>query len=328
MLINPGEEVLLIGRHIEEIIPGIRETGRMEIYENVLKSGKPEKLRYFKATDELQNQDSGAYALKIGNGVAIIIVDVTEWVKEERVIISQLELKNKELEQFAYVASHDLQEPLETISSYLGLFTKKYESNLDEKGTKYISFIVNAAKRMQILVRNILEYSRVGKKVDVGEIDCNEVLKEVLIDLDENVRASEAKINAGELPVLPFNASDIKQLFQNLVSNAIKYRKKDVVPVINIFSERIDGEWEFAVKDNGIGIDEKHFERIFVIFQRLHNRSEYEGTGIGLSLCKKIVESHGGKIRVESKPGEGSTFYFTLKAYQHDEEKIEMRIAH
>lgn len=224
----------------------------------------------------------------------------------------ELERKNKELEQFAYVASHDLQEPLKTVSGFVGLLNKQYKGRLDENADKYLEYILNASDRMRTLIKDLLVYSRIGRAIAFVLADCNILLHEVLADMDNNIKESKAKIHTDTLPVLYTFPTELKLLFQNLISNAIKFRKRGVQPEINITVTKIPGFWKFAVSDNGIGIDQQHRDRIFVIFQRLHNKKDYEGSGIGLAHCKKIVELHGGEIWVESLPGIGSTFYFTI----------------
>src|ERR1035437_4479334 len=223
-----------------------------------------------------------------------------------------LERKNKELEQFAYVASHDLQEPLRTTSSFVELIQKQYKGQLDEKADKYFSFIAQSSDRMKVLIKDLLDYSRIGRKKELEEVDCNIMLNEVLADLGTAINETGAEITTEQLPVVNGYLTEIKQLFQNLIINAIKFRKKTIPPQINISVQKISGYWQFAFKDNGIGIAKENNERIFIIFQRLHTRNEYEGSGIGLSHCKKIVEQHKGRIWVESAPGEGSTFHFTI----------------
>jgi light-regulated signal transduction histidine kinase (bacteriophytochrome) len=227
-----------------------------------------------------------------------------------------LEAKNKELEQFAYVASHDLQEPLRTTSSFVALLQKQYQQGkLDEKADKYFTFVIEASDRMKVMIKNLLDFSRIGNKKELEQVDCNQVLHNVLADLSTAITEAGADIKYDQLPVINGYATELKQLFQNLITNAIKFRKKDTSPEINIsVKKKNKNYWEFAFKDNGIGIEEKHNEKIFVIFQRLHTRTEYEGSGIGLSHCKKIVELHKGKIWVESTPGEGSAFQFTIQA--------------
>jgi light-regulated signal transduction histidine kinase (bacteriophytochrome) len=225
----------------------------------------------------------------------------------------ELERKNKELEQFAYVASHDMQEPLRTISSFVELLQIQYQDNLDESAHKYMSFIVQASERMKILISDLLEYSRIGKKKELSIVDCNLLVSEVIADLGVAISEAGAEIEIGPLPILKAYPTEMKQILQNLISNALKFKKKNLPPHIKILAKRQNGYWQFSVSDNGIGIDPKHNERIFAIFQRLHTRSEYEGAGIGLANCKKIAELHGGKIWVESTAGEGSNFYFTIR---------------
>ncbi|HEY4150069.1 MAG TPA: ATP-binding protein [Chitinophagaceae bacterium] len=226
---------------------------------------------------------------------------------------AELESKNKELEQFAYVASHDLQEPLRTISGFVELLKKQYRGRLDETADTYIDFTIQASDRMKVLIKDLLDYSRIGREKVFREVDCNSVLSEVLADLDKIIKENNTAIINGGLPVLR-NAfpTEIKLLFQNLVTNSIKFRQPGINPEIAINAWRENGHWCFSIRDNGIGIENKHLERIFIIFQRLHNRSQYEGSGIGLAHCKKIVELHGGRIWVTSTPAVGSTFFFTL----------------
>jgi signal transduction histidine kinase len=244
-----------------------------------------------------------------------IVQDITERKKAEQQVETknnELRLKNKELEQFAYVTSHDLQEPLRTISSFVDQFQRLYKDGLDERGQKFLHYIVQATERMRTLIKDLLDYSRIGRKKSIAQVDCNEIVNTVLADLHRAIKESGAQIATGKLPIVRGYSTEIKQLFQNLIINAIKFRKKEMHPEIQILSHNVGNGYEFIVKDNGIGIPEEHNERIFVIFQRLHTRTEYEGSGIGLSHCKKIVELHGGRIWVHSKPGEGSTFHFTI----------------
>ena len=231
---------------------------------------------------------------------------------------AELERKNKELEQFAYVASHDLQEPLQTTSGFVQLLRKQYHGRLDETADQYMDYIVQASGRMKTLIKDLLDYSRIGRENEYRLVDCNMLLQEVLADLHNVIEENGVVIKIGQLPVL-YNAfaTELKSLFQNLLSNSIKFRKPDITPELTIDAVQINGFWQFSVSDNGIGIEEKYLERIFVIFQRLHNRSMFEGSGIGLAHCKKIAELHGGKIWADSKPGKGSTFYFTISDIAH-----------
>jgi PAS domain S-box-containing protein len=219
---------------------------------------------------------------------------------------------NDELQQFAYVASHDLQEPLRMIASYLELLERRYKGQLDARADQFIAYAVDGAARMQILIEDLLKYSRVGSRGQSFErVDCAVVLQNVLRNLQVAIAENNAVITHDPLPSLNADITQLTQLFQNLIGNALKFRREDP-PQIYVGVERTNGKWLFSVRDNGIGIESQYTNRIFVIFQRLHNRTEYSGTGMGLAICKKIVERHGGKLWVESKPGEGSTFYFTL----------------
>jgi PAS domain S-box-containing protein len=229
-----------------------------------------------------------------------------------------LKHKNIELEQFAYVASHDLQEPLRTVSGFVELLKRHYKDHADENVTKYINYITDASDRMRRLVQDLLDYSRLGRQRILEPIDCNLVVQEVLSDLTMSIQESLAVINIDPLPVISGYATEIKQLFQNLLSNSLKFRKPGVPPVISISVAPKEEHWQFHVTDNGIGIDEKYWERVFVIFQRLHTKNEYAGTGIGLAHCKKITELHNGKIWIDSTPGNGSTFYFTVRKRSND----------
>jgi signal transduction histidine kinase len=224
----------------------------------------------------------------------------------------ELERKNKELEQFAYVASHDLQEPLRTTSGFAELLQQQYKGRLDEKADKYLTFMTQSSGRMKVLIKDLLDYSRIGKKMEWKQVDCTIMLQEVLTDIGLVIKETKAEIVFDPLPVIEGYPTEIKQLFQNLVINAIKFRKANTIPQIKIAAFENNGYWEFTCSDNGIGINDQHKERIFIIFQRLHTRNEYEGSGIGLAHCKKIVELHGGKIWIESTPGAGSTFHFTI----------------
>lgn len=306
-LTKSGEKVLISlssaplaasrgGAHIVAIVRDIREMKHLQEREKALiqQTAEIEKNRAHELETKNQELNKINEALENKTG--------------------ELTRSNQELEQFAYVSSHDLQEPLRMVSSYMRLLEQEYKGKLGEEADKYIHFAVDGAFRMQALINDLLSYSRVSSK---GKpfllVDLNELIQEVLGDLKLAIDENQAKIiHTQSLPALMVDKTQIRQVFQNLIGNALKF-KGDTAPIINIAVESKDDNWLFSVRDNGIGFEaSKYKERIFVIFQRLHTRKEYPGTGIGLSVCKKIVERHGGKIWVDSEVGKGSTFYFTL----------------
>ncbi|HAC14442.1 MAG TPA: hypothetical protein DCE78_00640 [Bacteroidetes bacterium] len=233
--------------------------------------------------------------------------------KELNKYITELHRSNADLEQFAYVASHDLQEPLRMISSFLTLLKKRYDRQLDEKAHQYINFAYNGAARMRQILLDLLAFSKLGSKDhQVENVSLDVVLNEVCKLLRQPIIESGATVHFENLPIIETKRTPLVQMFQNLINNAIKYKKDNVLPMINISATENDEEWTISVADNGIGIEKEYYERIFVIFQRLHNQEEYGGTGMGLAIVKKIVGNLGGKIWVESELGKGSTFYFTL----------------
>ncbi|WP_159473921.1 PAS domain-containing protein [Dyadobacter sp. 3J3] len=224
-----------------------------------------------------------------------------------------LAISNSELEQFAYVASHDLQEPLRMVTSFLTLLEKKYSDSLDEKAKKYIFFAVDGARRMRQIILDLLDFSRVGKSEEkLEEVDLNELIEEIMLLYRKNIEEKHATIKFADLPVLNTFKTPLRQIFQNLISNGLKYQPHSRVPQIDISSKETGSHWEFAVRDNGIGINEQYFDKIFIIFQRLHNKDEYSGTGMGLAITKKIVENLGGTIWLKSVEGKESTFYFSI----------------
>ena len=224
----------------------------------------------------------------------------------------ELTRSNTELEQFAYVASHDLQAPLGTIAGYAQLLERRCHNQLDAQGNKFIGNIVNSCVRMQALIDDLLEYSRVGRSQKPFDlIDCNQVFEDACANLQLAIRKNQASVTRGDLPLVIGDSFQLLQLFQNLIDNAIKYRSS-LAPVVVFGASRQGDNWVFSVQDNGIGIPEQYHPRIFQIFQRLHTQKEYSGTGIGLAICQRIVDRHGGRLWVESELDRGSTFYFSV----------------
>ena len=248
--------------------------------------------------------------------VTAAIRDVTERNRSEEHLVKtvgELKRSNEELQQFAYVSSHDLQEPLRMVASYTQLLAKRYKGRLDSDADEFIAFAVDGCNRMQGLIQDLLAYSRAGTNGKAFcEVSAEDALRGALTNLRITIEQSGAVVSHDSLPAIETDETQLTQVFQNLVGNAIKYRSAEVPRVRVSATKNGDNEWIFSVRDNGLGIAPQYFERIFVIFQRLHGRDEFEGTGIGLAICKKVLERLGGRIWVESQPGTGSTFYFAL----------------
>ena len=259
----------------------------------------------------------GLTPIESAQGLLILaaIVDITERKRAEETAVHQtgeLARSNAELEQFAYVASHDLQEPLRTVASYTELLARRYGDRLDEEARTYMRFAQEGALRMQHLIEALLAYSRAGTRGrDLVPTEAGIALEQALANLKFSVEESGADIVRGPLPTVRADPMQLIELFQNLVGNAIKFRGKQN-PRVEIAARRRDSEWEILVADNGIGIEREHFDRIFQVFQRPHPPGDYPGTGVGLAICKRIVEHMGGRIWVESAPGKGSTFFFSM----------------
>ena len=245
--------------------------------------------------------------------------------------VQELSRSNQELQQFAYVASHDLQSPLKTIVNYLTLLETKYGEQVGADGRKLIDTSTAAAGRMRTLINDLLDFSRVGSVTEFSEVNLNELLAEILDEHQDDIRAANATVDPGPLPTLTAHRTDLKQVFQNLITNGLKYRRRDVATRLSIRAIDEGSAYRFAVADNGIGIEPQHYERVFQVFQRLHGRNDYPGTGIGLATCKKVIDIYGGKIWLDSTPGAGTTFYFTIpkkiKTVQHYAQTDSLRFA-
>jgi PAS domain S-box-containing protein len=248
---------------------------------------------------------------------AIFLHDITARKRAEQKLeryTDELAASNRDLEQFAYAASHDLQEPLRMVASYCQLIQRHHAEQMDDEGREFLTYALEGAHRMQQLIDSLLDYSRIGSRAQTVEmINVNDVLRDVLANLELMLEESGGRVTYDKLPTLPADRAQLMQLFQNLISNALKFHSERP-PRVVVQAARQGEVWHFAVIDNGIGIDARHLEGVFEIFRRLHSREDYPGTGIGLTLCKRIVERHGGKIWVKSQPGKGSAFHFTLPA--------------
>jgi len=268
---------------------------------------------------DLRHQDGGVTAVLYNTSVyrdetgkAVGVFAAARDITEQRRVEEELASSNKELEHFAYVASHDLQEPLRMVSSYTQLLEKRYKGKLDADADEFIRYVVDGASRMQGMINALLAYSRVGRQGKAFEpTDCNVILDNALTNLEVAITESKAEVTHDPLPTVVADAAQLTEVFQNLISNGIKFHGEDL-PRIHVGAEQKEDRWLFSVRDNGIGIDPQYHDRLFAIFQRLHSKTEYPGTGIGLALCKRVVELHGGRIWVESEVGKGSTFYFTI----------------
>jgi len=320
----------LIGQPLRTIIPDL-ETMLPEVRQRIIDAAqsKAEAVGLDIAAAisfRGQRRDGSAFPIEItvsilhgtdGPLVTVAIRDVTARKETEARLlqtVAELNRSNEELGQFAYIASHDLQEPLRMVASYTQLLARRYKGKLDADADEFIAFAVDGANRMQRLIQDLLIYSRVGTAGNVLlDISSEHALAQATVNLRGAIEASGALVTHDLLPTVKADASQLVQLFQNLVGNAIKYQGSGI-PRVHVSSTRSAGsKWTFAVQDNGLGIEAKYFERIFGMFQRLHKREEFAGTGIGLAICKKIVERHGGSISVESQLGNGSTFRFALK---------------
>jgi PAS domain S-box-containing protein len=281
-----------------------------------VQSGEPFSIEY-RFRDRRENRwrwfIGRALPVRDGSGTIVKWFGTCTDIDEQKRTEEQLRRANQDLEQFAFSASHDLQEPLRGVKIYSELLAKRYESKLDGDGLKFIKFLTSAATRMERLVRDLLTYTQVAGFDGPQEVsDANEALKIALANLAVSIAASGAQITTDPLPSLPVSSTHLQQLFQNLIGNAIKYRSLERSPAVHVTAEQQNAHWVFSIADNGIGIDPEYKENVFGLFKRLHRSDEYSGTGIGLAICQRIVDRYHGRIWVESEPGRGSTFRFTL----------------
>jgi PAS domain S-box-containing protein len=346
VVVNQGGEIVLLNVQAEKQFGYRRDELVGQKVKNIIPEGFAERL----IADALRSAED-ALAQQIGTGIELYgrrkdgsefpieimlsplesaegilvtaaIRDITKRKKAEAHLlqkVKELNRSNEELGQFAYIASHDLQEPLRMVASYTQLLSRRYKGKLDADADEFISFAVDGASRMHRLIQDLLAYSRVGTKgKDLHDTSSEEALRQALMNLRGAIEESGALVTHDPLPTVLADEMQLIQLFQNLVGNAIKYQNPGIPQVHIRAAKNGDKRWIFSVQDNGLGIDSQYFEKIFVIFQRLHKREEFAGTGVGLAICKKIVEQHGGSISVESQPGRGSTFRFTLARSERD----------
>lgn len=289
----------------EQLLQALAEQGRVVNYELTVRTKNGEHRKLLVSMEQILYDKE--------NCILSTFIDITE----RKQIEEELRRSNAELEQFAYVASHDLQEPLRAMAGMVQLLQKRYQGQLDERADEYIAHIVEAANRMGNLIQALLTYSRIHRSVQPIElVDASQCMQTALKNLEVSIKENHAVVTAESLPRVYADAVQLTQLFQNLIGNGIKFRGEEE-PHVHISATKLKDAWQFSVRDNGIGIEPQYFERIFLIFQRLHTRGEYSGTGIGLALCKKIIDRHGGQIWVESEPQRGSTFHFTLPLRSH-----------
>ncbi|MFM9966618.1 MAG: sensor histidine kinase [Planctomycetaceae bacterium] len=310
----------LLGQSQDKLVPQLAAKQSGSIIRRVVDLGQPEeRIEKLMIGDREQYMKVIRTPVKDAQGQVIgiqsLLLDVTELKQAQHGLeryAQNLERSNVDLQQFAYVASHDLQEPLRAVSSYCQLMEKHYSGKLDERAMQWLQFVVSGAKRMQRLVRDLLTYARIDNQAESWiTVDCNSICRLALDNLSQLITESGAKVTVGNLPIVWADATQLEALLQNLIGNAVKFRGNRP-PRVSITAKQVESNWLFAVSDNGIGIKPEFHERVFEIFKRLQSHDQYQGTGIGLAICKRIVERYGGRIWVESQFGQGSTFYFTL----------------
>jgi signal transduction histidine kinase len=319
---NGISEGRIVGENLLTLFPSHEKNGILKGLKCVFETGKSLDIELNDFKGGPGNLIQGNFRLtsaKYKNYLIINWID-NSFIEGQAKSIKNLMASNEELEQFAYVASHDLQEPLRMVASFTQLLQKRYADKLDADANEYIHFAVDGAKRMKKLVDDLLIYSRVASKDKEWEkVNIQSLVSNIITDMSMLIEESGIKISYKDLPVVYSDKAMLSRLFTNLISNAVKYRRNEN-PEVWISAHHRDSKWIFSVKDNGIGIKKEYFEKIFLLFRRLHGKSEYSGTGIGLAICKKIVDKLGGRIWVESEPGKGSTFYFEIPGREREYE--------
>ena len=313
----------LFGRAIDVLVPAMSRPGHAKLRKDFIAAPQARRMGIGRDLYGARKNGTqipieiGLNPIQTGDGLMILsaITDISERKRATEELANRSELlerSNADLEQFAYAASHDLQEPLRMVSSYSSLLAEHYDGRADEKSEKYIRYVLDGARRMQQLIQDLLAYSRVDSQAEPPVLIKSEIaVKTALDNLKVAIESSHAEVECDALPAVYADTVQLTQLFQNLIGNAVKFRR-DCAPHIHIGAKRNNGKWTFHVADNGIGIEKQYAERVFHMFQRLHERGRYEGSGIGLAIVKKIVERHGGRVWFESQPKNGTTFYFTM----------------
>ena len=311
-LVNKNILLILNGINLEHEVVNRRKDGStctVILRETAITLSNGQKRILSVSNDITQRKQAENEILKLNQNLEQRVIERTNQLEQ---INKELEFHIKEVEQFTFIASHDLQEPLRTLTTFTRILQDEFAGKLNDDGDKYLEFIYNSAERMRSLVTGLLEYSLLGKESEMTSVDCNKIVIDILSEISTSIKETKAKISVINLPTIKGYPVELRLLFQNLIINSIKFRKEKIPPEIRISAEIQEKVYFFAIEDNGIGIEEKNKEKVFVIFKQMHNHNEYDGTGIGLSHCKKIVELHGGKIWVESNKNGGSTFMFTI----------------
>ena len=314
----------LIGQSVEMLVPDLARPSHVAIRTGFQRRAETRPMGHQRVVQG-QRKDGSIVLAEVGLNTitlpdgAVTVASVVDVSEREAMIVrlreqaEELRRSNEELSQFAAVAAHDLQEPLRMVASFAELLDERSRPQLDDKGLKYLGFIIDGSRRMQQLVRDLLAYARVESEArPLQPVPLGDVVRQALENLDMAVSASGATVQVGRMPVVPGDQTQLSQVFQNLIGNAIKFRR-EVPPIVSVTVTEADGKWRVEVADNGIGMDMQFHERVFEMFQRLHARGQFEGSGLGLAIVRRIVHRHGGTVWFESQPGAGTRFFFTLK---------------